>query len=330
MLERCRPRHALGRVVIAGLGLAVCALAVIGAPAAGAGPLERSRAQAREVAGQVAALDVSIDQAVLRYAKATRELDEVRAAIRQNKRRHALAQYELDLSRSMLAERAIVMYKNQELTSLDLVFSADDFDELVDQLFLFRQVQRNDSATVSAFRLARDELEQRTSILTDELRTARRLVEARAAEYESIRGQLAQRRALLAGANARTSRLAAEKSRTVAADQPSAQPPGDQGGGSGPWWPLIERAASANGVSARGMYRLMMIESGGSATIVGAGGFHGLFQYAPSTWKGSWNPYRSQGITDGAAQIRATALALRLGKGPFWWGNSYAWAFGDG
>jgi hypothetical protein len=72
----------------------------------------------------------------------------------------------------------------------------------------------------------------------------------------------------------------------------------------------------------------MMIESGGSAAAVGPGGYYGLYQYAPSTWKGAWNPWRTAKITDGPAQIRATAVAIRLGYGPSWWGDSYAWAFG--
>ena len=75
------------------------------------------------------------------------------------------------------------------------------------------------------------------------------------------------------------------------------------------------------------MYRLMMIESGGSATVVGPGGYYGLFQYAPGTWKGSWNPWRSSSIADGAAQIKATALAIRQGYGHAWWDPSYTWAF---
>jgi len=75
------------------------------------------------------------------------------------------------------------------------------------------------------------------------------------------------------------------------------------------------------------MYRLMMIESGGDAFVVGPGGYCGLFQYHPATWKGSWNPYRSASVTDGAAQIRATALALKTGHGHAWWDPSYSWAF---
>ena len=111
---------------------------------------------------------------------------------------------------------------------------------------------------------------------------------------------------------------------------PTVEPPdaGEvDGDGTGPWWPLIQSAAVANGVSARGMYRLMMIESGGSAGVVGPGGYYGLFQYAPSTWKGSWNPWRSASVTDGAAQIKATALAIRQGNGHAWWDPSYTWAF---
>jgi len=80
----------------------------------------------------------------------------------------------------------------------------------------------------------------------------------------------------------------------------------------------------------QGMYRLMMIESGGDASVVGPGGYFGLFQYAPTTWKGSWNPYRGHSITDGAAQIKATALAIKLGYGHAWWDPSYSWAFGGG
>jgi hypothetical protein len=99
--------------------------------------------------------------------------------------------------------------------------------------------------------------------------------------------------------------------------------------GDGEWWPIIKRAAAANGVSADGMYRLMMAESGGSATIVAAGGYHGLYQYSLTTWRGSWNPYRSASIYDGEAQIKASALAISRGWGPSFWPTTFDWAFRD-
>jgi hypothetical protein len=94
---------------------------------------------------------------------------------------------------------------------------------------------------------------------------------------------------------------------------------------SGQWKPLIEIAGRRYGVSATGLYRMMMLESGGART---AGCMHkGLFQYCPGTWTGSWNPWRHQSIYDGWAQIRATAYALSKGMGPGQWPHTYPMAF---
>lgn len=94
------------------------------------------------------------------------------------------------------------------------------------------------------------------------------------------------------------------------------------------WWPLIQKAAEVNDVDALGLHRLMIAESDGQADLVSAGLFHGLYQYVPRTWAGAWNPWRAFDIYDGAAQIKATALAIRNGKGPYWWPNTYGPAFG--
>ncbi len=93
----------------------------------------------------------------------------------------------------------------------------------------------------------------------------------------------------------------------------------------GVWRPLIEIAGHKYGVSPAGLHRLMILESGGSRT---AGTMYkGLFQYYPSTWSGSWNPWRHESIFDGWAQIRATAYALSKGMGPSQWPNTYPMAF---
>ena len=55
--------------------------------------------------------------------------------------------------------------------------------------------------------------------------------------------------------------------------------------------------------------------------------YKGLFQYYPSTWAGSWNPWRHESIYNGWAQIRATAYALSRGMGPSQWPNTYPMAF---
>ena len=67
------------------------------------------------------------------------------------------------------------------------------------------------------------------------------------------------------------------------------------------------------------MWSVMMCESGGNARASGGGGrWLGLFQYAPGTWGGSWNPYRRESIWDAKSQIFATAKAWSIGMQSHW------------
>src|SRR5437762_5185744 len=67
------------------------------------------------------------------------------------------------------------------------------------------------------------------------------------------------------------------------------------------------------------MYRVMMCESTGNARASGGGGaWLGLYQYAPRTWHGSWNPYRYNSIYDAKSQIYATAKAWSIGMQSHW------------
>lgn len=67
------------------------------------------------------------------------------------------------------------------------------------------------------------------------------------------------------------------------------------------------------------MWSVMLCESGGNAGAAGGGGrYFGLFQYAPATWAGSWNPYRNNSILDARSQIFATAKAWSIGMQGSW------------
>ena len=222
------------------------------------------------------------------------------------------------------------MYKHEDVSPMDAVFSSADLGDLVTQLTMVRTIARCDRDVVRTIETTKRELADRAATLAADERTAEKLVGTCKSELATIRARLDERRAALAGVRSDIRRLAAAAVEASPDPKPTVEPPQPGGGGdvgSGPWWPLIQSAAASSGVSARGMYRLMMIESGGSASVVGPGGYYGLFQYASSTWKGGWNPWRSSSVTDGAAQIKATALALRQGYGHAWWDPSYTWAF---
>lgn len=67
------------------------------------------------------------------------------------------------------------------------------------------------------------------------------------------------------------------------------------------------------------MWSVMMCESGGNPRASGGGGaWLGLFQYAPGTWGGGWNPYRGSSIWDARSQIFATAKAWSVGMQSHW------------
>ena len=327
MLHRCHPRRLFTKAALT--GLLVLAVAALAAPAvsARAGQLQSDRQKAHTLAVDIAALDSRIEAAVQRFARATSSLQAVRTQIRDNTRLQRIARNELDLANATLSIRAVALYKNDDVSTLDAILTVDDFSELVGQLSMLRHVARGDRDVVRTIQLTSRQLADRETSLTADAHTAVKLVGQRSAELKTIRAQLSDRRALLAGVRTAIRNDAAKQERAAPDAGPTVQPSPDTGGGQGQWWPLIQSAASSRGVSARGMYRLMMIESGGSASIVGPGGYYGLFQYAPSTWKGSWNPFRSSSITDGAAQIKATALALSQGYGHAWWDPSYSWAF---
>lgn len=71
--------------------------------------------------------------------------------------------------------------------------------------------------------------------------------------------------------------------------------------------------------SADKMWRVMMCESGGNPGATSPNGrYLGLFQYAPSTWGGRWNPYRSNSLWDAKSQIYATAKAWSIGMQGQW------------
>lgn len=311
-------------------------VATLGLPAvvprpARATSLQSARDQARQLAADVGQLDASIGAAVRKYAQATVSLQAVQAQIRDNTKRQEFARGELALARATLSARAVALYKHADVTPLDAIFTASDFGDLVAGLSMVRSVTRSDHDVLRTVVQTSRQLATRAESLTADRLTAQRLVTQRKAEVAQIRARLSERRALLSGVRDQIRALAAKQEAAPPSPSQTVTPPdasgGSAAGGQGQWWSLIQAAAGANGVSARGMYRLMMIESGGSATAVGPGGYYGLFQYAPTTWRGSWNPYWSASITDGPAQIKATAVALHLGYGHAWWDPSYSWAF---
>jgi peptidoglycan hydrolase CwlO-like protein len=312
----------------------ILVLAVILATlAAGASPavaddLATKRAEARALAADISALDSGLAASVADYAAAVQRQSDLEDSIRQSSHELEVLRYQLAVAQARLRERVTALYKNEPSSMLEVFFANGSFTDLLTGLEYSRRVEAGDSSVVDEVEGLRRAAATRAARLASDLAESRvstaRLQERR----DAVSKALGERRSLLSGVRADIATLATRYA-AATPEAPAGTPPsaGSDLQGDGAWWPSIQNAAAANHISAVGLYRLMMAESGGSATATN-GPYCGLFQYSRSTWGGSWNPWRARGIFDGRAQIDATALAIRQGHGPGWWGSTYAWAFG--
>ena len=314
------------RVVVISL-LATVLLCVVPA-GAWAGTMASQKARARAVAAQVAALDLRVNGTVALYADAVQRLDLVRERVAANRAALRLAHYQLVLSRQQLADHLVLAYKSGNADTLNAVFQAGSFSDLLTRLDYVQHLTGSDAVLVQAVKQQQHEAATAQLALQGDLARAEQTATDLAAERSKLDAELSDRHAVLQGLNTTVARLVAQSKAVtpVATVASAATPPTTAGDGTGPWWPQIRAAAAADGIWAEGLYRLMQAESGGSAAASNGVDF-GLFQYAAGTWKGAWNPWRSASIFDGDAQIRATALAISQGHGPAWWPTTYPWAF---
>ena len=296
---------------------------------ASASALAATKAQAKAAAAQVAGLDRQLNQTVATYAAAMQRLTALQSQVAANRAALRLDSYQLTLSRQQLAENLVSAYKGGGASVLNAVFETGSFDDLLTRLDYVQQLTGSNAALVGAVQQHHRQVVAEQATLSKALKSAQQTATQLDAQRGRLNAQLGARRALLRGLNAAVGRLVRQAKAVtpvVTSSKTSGAAPSTAGDGSGPWWTLIKSAAAGNGLWAEGLYRLMLAESGGSATASN-GVDDGLFQYAPGTWKGSWNPWRSASIFDGGAQIRATALAIHLGYGPSWWPSTYPWAF---
>jgi predicted nucleic acid-binding Zn-ribbon protein len=330
-----RPRAGRLSLCASFLLILVVTAAIVFVPRAGAVTLASERARARAIGQQIATLDARLATIVDRFAAATERLAAVNTQMARNEQQLKIAEFQVAVAQRVLSARAVAMYKERDTSVVDVLVGSASFSDMLSQLTFLSKLSQYDDNVLAQLQSTRRQVADKQLALKADRQAARSLVMQQTAERARIRGALTQRQSTLKGLQGEIRRLEAELSKPVVKLQKVVVPasptsPAGTDLPSGGWWPVIKDAAAANGIRAEGLYRLMMIESGGNASIVGGSGgrFCGLFQYWPGTWKASWNPWRAESVFNGSAQIKATALAIKMGKGPYWWNPSFQWAFG--
>lgn len=167
-----------------------------------------AEAAAQELLSEVATLNDRLKATGARYAELQQQLDRAQARVRQNRAEVRQTTELLALSRRLLEERVVAIYKQPSPSLLGLVLQADSFESLVSSLAMMRRIGTSDSELVDEVEATREELVTRQSRLLSARTAAADLVAAAAAEQRAIESTLAARAAALEEARAEVKRIA--------------------------------------------------------------------------------------------------------------------------
>jgi septal ring factor EnvC (AmiA/AmiB activator) len=271
-----------------------------------------ARIQAR--GDRIAALESQAAEAQARIESLSRQLasGEQRSADLSNQlgvaeRNLTASRARLSRARGVLAERLVDIYKNGEVSYVDLVLSSDGFDDLSSRAGYLDAIEKADARTADRVSALNDEVKAevgRIASLRSEIDDHnRQLVDARAT-VDRTRAGLKQQAGELAAAKAQESSDLADIRSTISDLQSqlgSAQLGALFGNGN---WAIPEY--------------IVMCESGGNYHAVNASsGAGGAYQIMPATWRG----YGGQGLPQDAPPAEQDRIAAMIwaDSGPGAW-----------
>jgi len=209
--------------------LLVSVLVLAFAPVAGATPISEKQARARDIAAKLEVLYPKVSMAVERYNQAMASLETVKQQIRDNERTLKIAEYNLDLARTLMETRAVTMYKTRDVGFVDVLFATDSFDELVTQMDFMERLSQSDLDTVESIAAYKSDIKDRRIKLQADKNAATELVAKAAAEKQKVQALEAKLEDMQAGVKAEIRRLQAQAAAAAEAAARAAADPGDLG-----------------------------------------------------------------------------------------------------
>jgi peptidoglycan DL-endopeptidase CwlO len=199
--------------------LLLFAAVFIAAGAATADPtkIETKQAEAQQVLAQIHLIDAQLEQAAERYNLANIQLANIDAELKSNARHLVIAKSSLKGARHHLSERLVSIYVNGDRGSaLEVLFGAENLDDLMNRMDAIDRVSEQDARILRDVRRFKSEVLERKARLTKARAAQARVVAERAAERQSIEGQLASRQRLLDSIKGEIASLQAAEARRQA------------------------------------------------------------------------------------------------------------------
>src|SRR6185503_15856472 len=180
------------------LAAILLAVALASVNTASADPIEAKRAEAQSVLAQIDAIDGQLEHAVEAYNLASLKLDRIQGELKTNSQHLVIARKSLKNAQTHLSERLVALYVGGgDGTSLEVLLSARSIDDLLNRLDAVERVSAQDTRVLSEVKSFRTQVKLRRARLQRAKTEQVQVVADRAAQRQSIEGQLAERNRLL-------------------------------------------------------------------------------------------------------------------------------------
>ena len=147
---------------------------------------------------QIQEIDGQLEQAVEAYNLASLKLDRIQGELTTNAHHLVIARKSLKNAQTHLSERLVALYVGGgEGTSIDVLLGARSIDDLMNRLDAVERVSAQDTRVLSEVKSFRTQVRQRGVRLKRAKAEQVQVVADRAAQRQSIEGQLAERNRLL-------------------------------------------------------------------------------------------------------------------------------------
>jgi peptidoglycan DL-endopeptidase CwlO len=208
-----------GRLVSASLLVALIgALLAAGGATADPSAIASKQAEANRVLAQIQALDMRVSAAAEAYNAANLQLDRIKAEQRQNRFLLGIARSNFGRAQKLLRERLVALYTSGGTTesTLEIVLGARSLRELMNRLDTAEQVSAQDTQVLGQVRRFRAQMQRRKALLARANARQTRVVAQRAARKAEIERQLTVRRQLLSQIRDRIAAMQAAERRRQA------------------------------------------------------------------------------------------------------------------
>lgn len=214
-------------VAVALVSVLSACLLLVGKPAWAEPTAASSQAEVDRIKAEVAAINLTAEQAVERYNQANVELETTKQRIQENEKALSEAAASLAEAQTRLNNRVEEIYRSGSLSIMDVILNTSTFSEFLSHFDMLGKISDQDKADVDEVLRYKAEVEAAQSELDQTRQQQEEVLATLASEKSLVETQLAARQSVLASAQGEVAQMLAQQ-------QQGGGAPGGGGDATGP------------------------------------------------------------------------------------------------